>query len=85
MAVSNEPKAIAVRFSTIDDRRFRALAEFDAKKPATLATEILRAYMDTRAADIDLILNAKDEYERNIAALRCQQHSEKFSANGDVA
>lgn len=52
------------------NRRFRALAEFDGKKPATLATEILRAYMKSRAADIDSVLQARATYEKNIAKIR---------------
>lgn len=69
-AVEENPKRIGITLGTELTKRFVALAEFDKKKPATLAAEIVKAYMDTRAADIDSILNAKATYEKNVEELR---------------
>ncbi len=61
---------IGLTLDSTQNARFLALAEFDKKKPATLAQEIVKAYMDTRADDIDSILRAKSDYEKNIDKLR---------------
>lgn len=61
---------VGVTFDNEQIKRFRALAEFDRKKPATLASEILQAYMHNRAGDIDLILQTRAEYDKNLEALR---------------
>lgn len=63
-------RRIALTADADFNRRFRALAEFDGKKPATLATEILRDYMQSRAADIDSVLQARANYEKKIDELR---------------
>lgn len=63
---------IGVTLSEEDNRRFMALAEMDNKKPATLAAEIILAFMGERAGEIDSILKAKAEYEKKIAGLRAK-------------
>lgn len=65
-----KPGRIGITFDAEQKKRFLALAEFDTKRPATLAAEIIAAYMDTRAADIDSILQVKAEYGRQIGKLR---------------
>ena len=69
-ALEEKSKRIGLTLDNEQNKRFLALAEFDKKKPATLANEIVKAYMESRAADIDLILRAKADYEKNIDALR---------------
>lgn len=68
--MEEKSKRIGLTLDTEQNKRFLALAEFDKKKPATLANEIVTAYMETRAADIDLILRAKADYEKSIDELR---------------
>lgn len=70
--MASNSNRIGVTFSEEDNRRFVALAEMDNKKPATLAAEIILAFMDKRAGEIDSILKAKDEYEKKIAGLRAK-------------
>lgn len=72
MASNSNSNRIGITFSEEDNRRFMALAEMDNKKPATLAAEIILAFMDKRAGEIDSILKAKDEYEKKIAGLRAK-------------
>lgn len=50
-------------------------------KPATLASEIVKAYMDSRADDIDLILRAKADYEKNVDTLRNKRNAAADSAS----
>lgn len=69
-AVEEKSKRIGLTLDNEQNKRFIALAEFDKKKPATLASEIVKAYMDTRADDIDSILRAKATYEKNVDELR---------------
>ena len=75
--LSNDEKSkrIGISLGNEQSKRFLALAEFDKKKPATLASEIVKAYMDTRADDIDLILCAKATYEKNIDELRSKRRA----------
>lgn len=72
-------RRIAITFDKELNKRFMALAEFDQKKPATLAADILKAYMDARAADIDSILQAKADYEKSLDRLR-NKNANKTSA-----
>lgn len=58
---------------TLEDdfyEKFCALGEFDNKRPATLATEILKEYMKSRDADIAKILQAKADYQKNVQKIR---------------
>ena len=66
-------KRIGLSLSSEMGRRFEALAEFDRKRPATLATDIIKAYMDTRAGDIEKVLRVKADYEKNVEELRNNQ------------
>ena len=77
MDLSNDEKSkrIGISLGNEQNKRFLALAEFDKKKPATLASEIVKAYMDTRADDIDSILRAKATYEKNIDELRSKRRA----------
>ena len=63
-------KRVGLTLDNEQNKRLLALAEFDKKKPATLASEIVKAYLDTRIDDIESILHAKAEYEKNVDALR---------------
>lgn len=63
-------KRVGLTLDNEQNKRLLALAEFDKKKPATLASEIVKAYLDKRIDDIESILHAKAEYERNVDALR---------------
>ena len=63
-------KRIGITLDDRDSEKFCALAELENKKPATLATEILKACIQTRNADIEKILRARATYQRNIAELR---------------
>lgn len=74
-------KRIGLTLDTEQCKRFLALAEFDRKKPATLASEIVKAYMDSRADDIDLILQAKADYEKNVDTLRNKRNADADSAS----
>ena len=69
-AIEEKSKRIGLTLDIEQNKRFMALAEFDRKKPATLASEIVKAYMETRADDIDSILRAKADYEKNVDQLR---------------
>ena len=64
--------AMRVGISLNDEEasRLSALAEFDCKKVATLVSELVKQYMDTRKDDIELILKARHTYEQNVAELR---------------
>jgi hypothetical protein len=64
---------IAISFNEELNRRFFALAEFDRVKPATLAAQILKNYMDSRTDDIDSVLKVRADYEKNIEQLRKQK------------
>ena len=61
---------IGVTFTFEDYQRFLALAAFDDVKPATLAAEILKEYMDKRTDDIDLALDAKKKFDTTLANTR---------------
>lgn len=74
-------KRIGLTLDTEQCKRFLALAEFDKMKPATLASEIVKAYMDSRADDIDLILLAKADYEKNVDTLRNKRNADADSAS----
>lgn len=69
-ALEEKSRRIALTLDTNQNKRFMALAEFDKKKPATLAAEIIKTYMDTRAGDIDSILQARELYEQSVDRLR---------------
>ena len=85
MATKNDSdeksKRIGLTLDTEQNKRFLALAEFDKKKPATLASEIVKAYMESRADDIDLILRAKADYEKNVDTLRNKRNADADSAS----
>ena len=74
-------KRIGLTLDTEQNKRFLALAEFDKMKPATLASEIVKAYMESRADDIDLILRAKADYEKNVDTLRNKRNAAADSAS----
>ena len=61
---------IGLTFDEQTNKKFLALAELDNKKPATLATEIVKNYMATREKDIERVLQMQSEYQKKIAALR---------------
>ena len=75
-ALEEKSKRIGLTLDTEQNRRFMALAEFDQKKPATLAAEIVKAYMDARADDIDSILRAKADYEQSVDKLRNKHNAD---------
>ena len=89
-ALEEKNKRIGLTLGTELNKRFMALAEFDRKKPATLATEIIKAYMDSRADDIQSILQAKEDYEKSIDEIRNKHNADvvskrkKNSAPSDV-
>lgn len=63
-------RRVGLTFEPVEFERFLALAEFDARKPATLALEVVRAFMESRATDIDSVLRARADYEKKIDELR---------------
>ena len=69
-AAEEKNRRIGISLDAEQSKRFLALAEFDKKKPATLAAEIIKRYMLSRAADIDSILHVREVYEKNVADLR---------------
>ncbi len=71
---------IAISFTADQRKRFEALAEFDEKRLATLAAEIILSYMDTRAGDIDSVLRVKAEYEMSVKKLRNTNTADKSPA-----
>lgn len=75
-ALEETNKRIGLTLGTVLNKRFMALAEFDRKKPATLAAEIVKAYMDARADDIDSILRAKADYEQSVDKLRNKHNAD---------
>lgn len=64
---------IGISLDSEQMRRFEALAEFEDKRPATLAAELVKRYMAAHARDIELILHAKDKYDSSVAQLRKAQ------------
>ena len=66
---------IGITFDDEQYQRFMALSEFEGKKPATLAAEIVKAYVGTRSADVDSILSARLEYQQRIDSLRRSKNS----------
>lgn len=75
-ALDEKSKRIGLTLDNEQNRRFLALAEFDQKKPATLAAEIVKTYMDTRADDIDSILRARADYEQSVDKLRNKHNAD---------
>lgn len=73
---------IGLTFDEQTNKKFLALAELVNKKPATLATEIVKNYMATRESDIERVLQMKRDYEKKIAELRVdlEGDSEELSA-----
>lgn len=61
---------IALTFNDAENKSFMVLAELEGKKPATLAAEIIKAYMKDRADDIKSVLAAKEAYEKTLAKAR---------------
>ena len=66
---------IGITFDDEQYQRFMALSEFEEKKPATLAAEIVKAYVSKRSADVDSILTARQEYQQRIDTLRRSKNS----------
>lgn len=66
---------IGITFDDTQNERFCALAEFDNVKPTTLAANVIKAYMDERASDIEAALRVRADYEKTIAELRKQKKS----------
>lgn len=67
---TKQSNRIGLTLADGDLERFTALAEFEGKKPATLAADIVKEYMKARAADIDSILTARKNYQRELEELR---------------
>ena len=61
---------IGISLPIEEARRFEALAYFEGKRPATLAAELVRAYMAPRTKDIETVLRAKAEYDCSVERLR---------------
>lgn len=53
--------------------RFNALAELEGTKAATLATDIIKAYMHEHAAEIDSAIAARENYQRALAEVRSRK------------